>query len=129
MTTSTLQVLLVAAGVLALALALLWSVTTIQYYITPRFLKITWMGIPIRWVRLTSIRQLTPKSALWAERWCNTFRPANRLLAVHRRRGLFKTLLISPRNPYVFRADLYRARDAMLGTPGTDLPPAFQEGR
>ncbi len=105
--------LLIAKGMLLLAV-LLASRTTIRYRITRRYLWISWMGLPVRWIRLDTIKRVSAKRPFWAERWFNTFHAGSRGLAVHRLRGLFRMVMISPKSPYVFRAELYRARDALL---------------
>jgi hypothetical protein len=121
------RLLMVAGGLLALVL-LVCSIVTIRYKITPRYLKILWLWfIPIRLIRLSHIRYVSPKPVFWAEKWYNTFQVANRWLVITRRRGLFKELVISPRSPFVFKAELERAcqkvhrEDGTLGSSGPGL--------
>ena len=64
--------------------------------------------------------------------WGNTFSPTNRYLLIRKYSGLFKNLVITPRNHMVFKADLERARHRLLspsvpaattGRPGSETPP------
>ena len=59
--------------------------------------------------------------------WLRQYRGINEtissLLLAYVAIGLFKHLVITPRNPFVFRAELYRARDALLQPP-TPAPAA-----
>ena len=102
-------------GVLIL---LILSKATIRYRVTARHLRISWLGLPVRWVRLQNIRQILTQRIRWAERWVNSFTPSNRYLLICKHSGLFKHLVITPRNHMVFRADLERARQ-LLSSPAT----------
>jgi hypothetical protein len=114
MNSKWLEILLVLLGLFGSVGFVLWSITTIRYHITPRSLKVTYLGLPVRWIRLANIKSVTTKRIFWAERWYNTLSVGNRFLVIRRGRGLFKHLIISPKNPMVFRADLIRARDEIL---------------
>jgi len=96
------------------------SKVTILYRISPRRLVIRWLGIPVRWVRLTNIVHIGLQRTFWAERWINSFSPGNRHLLIRRRSGLCRNLVISPKNHFVFKAELERARSRLLapGAPG-----------
>ena len=109
-------VLLWCAGGLVALVALLLSIKLIRYHIGPKFLVISWLGIPVRWVRLTDIAHVTPERLIWSERWFNAFRVRHRVLTVHRRTGLIRKICISPANRFVFRAELNRAREQAGGT-------------
>src|SRR5204862_531876 len=67
--------------------------------------------------RLEDIKYLSTKIGPWTEKWYNTSRPHNRLLVLHRRSGWFKYFAISPKSPYVLKAELDRARRALLPRP------------
>jgi len=111
-----------AIGFLGLILLVL-SKATIRYCITPRFLRIHWLGIPVRWVRLKNIRQVATQRVFWSERWSNIFSPTNRYLLIRKYSGLFKNLVITPKNHMVFKADLGRARDRLLSpSPSAGVP-------
>jgi hypothetical protein len=90
------------------------SIKLLNYKVTARHLKVTWCGIPVRRLRLEDIKYISTKPGKWAEKWYNTSRPRNRLLVMHRRSGWFKDFAITPRSPYVFKAELDRARRALL---------------
>jgi hypothetical protein len=89
---------------------ILWSITTIRYHIDPACLRITWMGLPVRRIPLHEIKSIGHRSVFWAERWYNTLRGGHRLLVIRRSQGFFRTILITPKNYLVFKAELERAR-------------------
>lgn len=94
-----------------LVLILYWITTQIHYRIGSRHLKILLFGMPIRRVGLDNIvhaSKRTPEGL--AERWHNTWKANHRLLTVEKARGFPKYVCITPRNRYVFLADL---RDAV----------------
>ena len=85
------------------------SMFTIRYRVTRRFLKITWLGLPLRLVRLKNIARVGFNNVPWAEMWVNTLRTGNRRLVIHKRFGLlFKHVVITPRNHFVFKAEMDR---------------------
>ncbi len=114
-------------GVLIL---LILSKATIRYRVTRRFLRISWLGLPVRWVRLKNIRQILTQRVSWAERWVNSFKPSNRYLLIRKHSGLFKNLVITPKNHMVFKADLERARSQLAspGIPTGGTSPTRSEG-
>ena len=103
-----------AIGLWVLAFLAL-SLVTIRYRITPRLLVITWLGVPVRWVRLQNIRRIKIHPVVWAERWYNRLTPGSRFLLIERYSGVFcRHLAITPKNHLVFKADLERARERVL---------------
>jgi hypothetical protein len=113
-----LEVIAWFGAALALFAFLVSSIKTIRYRITRKFLIISWLGLPVRWFRLSNIAHVTPERFAWAEPWFNAFRTRHRILTIHRRRGIFRRICISPTNRFVFRAELNRAR----GVPERRLP-------
>ncbi len=114
-----------AFGLLVLILLLAWAVTFIQYRITPRSLKVVWMGIPLRRVLLTNIESVSKRPGPGrTENWWNTFKPNHRILIIRRRRGLFRNFAITPTNRYVFRADL---ENAIQSATSASLPKTSNE--
>ena len=108
------MVVQIAAGLLALIVALLVIVRLIRYRITSRWLLITILGVPVRWVSLRNIRYLTDHSREpWYEPWPNTHGAKTRALFVRKRRGLFRTLFITPQKRFVFKAELEKAIRAL----------------
>jgi hypothetical protein len=104
----------VALSVLLLIFLLLWLLRHIRYSITPRHLKISLFGLSLRRIPLTQIESISKRRAEgWAENWWNTTKPGHRALVIRKRRGLIKNLVITPRNRYIFKADLQRAIDAV----------------
>jgi hypothetical protein len=99
------------------------SLYTVRYRITRRFLKVTWLGVPVRLVRLTHIAHVGFNYVPWAELWVSTLRTGNRRLVIHKRFGLlFKHLIITPRHHFVFKAELDRALKQLPSTHSTALP-------
>jgi len=107
------ELAVILASALVLVVLLMWSATSINYHVTPTHLKITWLGLPVRRIRLDDIKFISTRPSRWAEKWYNTLVPGNRLLAIHRRTGLWKTLLITPEKAFVFRYELQRAQKEM----------------
>ena len=108
---------LALVGVFLIVATALWSITTIRYHIKPCHLQISWLGLPLRRIRLDTIVSITHRSVFWAERWYNTLSAGNRMLVINRRRGLFRNLIITPRNQLVFKAELDRASKGELPPP------------
>lgn len=99
-----------ALGLLLLVFFAVWLMTRIRYRITPDRLQVTLFGLPVRQMPLTDIESIGKRrTGGWSELWYNTTRPSHRRLIIRRSRGLFRSWCISPRNRYVFKADLERA--------------------
>ena len=118
-----LQVLLTGLAILATAGLLMWSVTWIRYEITARHLRITWLGLPVRWIRLSDVKRVGHRAEAWAERWPNVLFERRRTLVIRRHRGLCKTLLITPKYPFEFKAALEHARDLVVASTERGLSP------
>jgi len=99
------------------------SGAAIRYRITPTHLEVTWLIFTLRRIRLEDIRYVSTKRSFWSEKWYNTWRVRNRRLTVHRRSGLIKTVSISPKNPFVFKAELDRAMGRTINIAELDLLP------
>ena len=103
-------VIFASAGLAAFAMVMYWLMTRIHYRIGSKHLKITLFGLTIRRVDLLDIKRISKrKPSRAAEYWYNTLKPSHRLLAVQRLSGLRKFVVISPRNRYIFLADLQNA--------------------
>ncbi len=100
---------LILAGCFGVMILLILSTVTIRYHVTRRFLKITWLGLPVRLVRLKNIAHIGSSPVFWAEKWPNAFKPGNRRLVLLKRSGLIKHLVITPKNHFVFKAELDKA--------------------
>ncbi len=99
-----------ALGFLILVFCFAWLVTFIRYGITPRHFKVTLFGFCLRRILLEDIESVTKRHPEgWAENWWNTLHPSHRTLVVRRRGGLIKNIVITPRNRYVFKANLEKA--------------------
>ena len=108
------QVVAVIVGVPIVAMIPALVIWAVGYKITPRHLVITWLNVPIRWVRLDRITSVGTTPVFWSERWPNVLFAHGRFLVVHKTGWGFKNMVITPKNPFVFRAELYRTRDALL---------------
>ncbi len=109
-----LKIAAVIVGVPLVIALLVSAVLAVSYRITRRHLVIRWLGIPIRWVRLEKIHSVGTVPVFWAERWPNVLSAQGRYLVIRKDGWVFKNLVITPKTPFVFRAELYRARDALL---------------
>jgi len=101
---------LIVFGVCAAGLTLLaCSATAIRYRIFDGRLEITWLLFTLRRIRLDEIKYISTRPVWYAEKWHNTLLPGNRRLTLYRRNGLKRPVSISPRNPFVFKAELDQA--------------------
>jgi len=107
------MVVQIAAALVALILAYLAVVPLIRYRITSRWLLITLLGMPIRWVSLKNIRFITDHCKEAAEHWPNTHNPKTRTLILRKRRGILRNLVITPQKRFVFKAELEKAIRAL----------------
>ena len=112
----TLAVVFVSAGLL------LWSAVTIRYHITPTHLRISWLGLPLRRVRLDDIKRVGTRPTGWAERWPSTLFNRGRVLVIRRRSGLLRSLVITPPYPFEFRQQLEAARNTFAAGAGSGSP-------
>lgn len=101
----------IAVGsLLSFTLLGLWLVTQLHYRIGSRHLKVLLFKFTIRRIDLTDIKHISKRRpSKLGEYWCNTFKLNHRMLTIQRRSGLRKYFVISPRNRYVFLADLKNA--------------------
>ena len=111
-------------GVFALAGLVVWSMTTIRYHLDPRQLRITFLGLSVRRIPLHEIKSIGHRPVLWGEFWANTLRGGTRRLVIRRSNGLFKNIVITPKNHLVFKAELERARRAEQPAPAALVEPA-----
>jgi hypothetical protein len=114
MNATKIEIAVTVCSSLLFVVLLLWSTTRINYHITARHLQVTWLGLPVRRIRLDDIKYISTKPSVWGEKWFNTLRVGNRLLVIHRRSGWFRHFLISPKNPFVFKTELYEARKQVM---------------
>jgi hypothetical protein len=80
-------------------------------------------------MRLKNIAHVGFNYVPWAELWVSTLRVGNRRLVIHKRFGLlFKHVIITPRNHFVFKAEMDRALKRAPSAASTSLdgnPPAL----
>ena len=105
-----------ALGILVAILLFLWLITRVRYRIGSRHVKIIFLGLTIRRVAIASIKSVSKRRGDGlAEHWPSTTHPKHRLLVLRRNRGLFKNVIITPKNRYVFKTDLERAIQRVTG--------------
>ncbi len=99
-----------ALGLVVAGFVFVWLVTRIRYRIGSRQLKVVLFGLAVRRISLLSIEAISkrPGDGL-TERWWSTMHPKHRILVIRRKRGLFRNFVITPRNRYVFKAELEKA--------------------
>ena len=106
-----------ALGLLILCFLFVWLVGFVRYHITPRHVKILWLGLCLRRVPIANIASVSKRhSGGLSEHWWSTLRPKHRALVIRRKRGLFKNVKITPRNRYAFKHELEQAM-GRLDTP------------
>jgi hypothetical protein len=111
-----------ALGILILLLLLVWMASFIRYRITHSHLQVLLFGIPLRRIplgQITGISKRRPNN--WSERWYNTTNFSHRILVIRRSKGIFKNLVITPKNRYVFKTDLERAMQNLNSPPDAQL--------
>jgi hypothetical protein len=96
-------------GCLTVTWFFIWLLRHIDYRLTDRALEITLFGFRVRRIPFSDIRRVSKHRSLWCEKWPNTLLPIKRILVIHRRSGIFRKLLITPENRYVFKARLKQA--------------------
>lgn len=104
---------LIALLVVLAVITVLLLVTSLRYHITPRHVEVRLFHLPLRRIPLSDIRYVSTRQTKAAEKWINTFRTSHRELVIHRRTGLFKNFVITPRKRYVFKSRLERAVEAL----------------
>jgi hypothetical protein len=99
-----------AVALLGMASSYVFTKGRINYQVGKRYLRVRLGGLTLRRIAFTNIERVSkPHRDLgWLEyeSWINTMDASRRLLVIHKRRGLFKKLLISPAHRYEFRAQL-----------------------
>ena len=110
-------------GAAALAGLLGAVASQLRYVLTERHLKVNLFGLCLRRIRLADIESVSKRQAHWAEKWYNTWRVRNRRLTLRRKSGLIKTVSISPKNPFVFKAELDRAMGRPTNAAEIELLP------
>jgi hypothetical protein len=112
-----------ALGLLVGILLVLWLVTRIRYRVGSRHMKVLLFGICLRRVPLADIDSVSKRPGPgWTERWWSTTSPKHRLLIIRRRRGLFRNVAVTPKNRYVFKAELERGIQRVGGALPTAPP-------
>ena len=102
----------VAAAAVMASLAV-WAASFLRYAVEPPYLKINWLGLTLRRIRLDDIKGISTRPVWFAERWRNTFHSADRRLVIRRRTGWCRNFVITPRHRYMFRAEMLNARDGL----------------
>ena len=101
---------LIVVGLFALGLILFASsAAAIRYRIFDGYLEITWLVFTLRRIRLDEIKYISTRPVWYAEKWYNTLLLRHRRLTVYRKSALYRPISISPRNPFVFKAELDQA--------------------
>ena len=122
-----LAVILALVGLLLLAWAWASAKQHMSYQISRDVLRVRLGKLVLRRIYFDDIDRVSkPHSELrWSqtENWRNTFDDSRRLLIVHRRSGLFRRFVITPKHRYEFRRQLHAAIAAKTGT-----APASDEG-
>ena len=81
----------------------------VKYRITSRHLEVRLFGICLRRIALDDIRYISKHRSGRGELWWNTLFPTKRILVIRRRTGWFRNFIITPKDRYVFKAQLKQA--------------------
>lgn len=113
------RVILAIAIWLGLILLPYLLMKSVNYRLTESHLVITLMGIPVRRVRIRDIRHMDTDAHGVAERWYNTLSSSRARLVIHRKKGWpFRTIIITPKNPFGMMHDLQKAKEKNKATEG-----------
>jgi hypothetical protein len=108
-------------GVLALGGLWVWTKLSLTYQIGRSSFRILLFGFTLRRIPLKDIQRVDKphRDLRWAEteNWRNTFDDSRRILVIHRNRGWFRKLVITPTHRYEFRQEL---RDAVMEATGDE---------
>lgn len=122
-----------ALGLLVAVLLAMWLITRVRYRIGSKHVKVLLFGIPIRRIPLAKIESISKRAGDGlTERWWSTLRPKHRILVLRRRGGIFRNVMLTPKNRYIFKIDVERAIDRLarktgLPQPNRPLPSASSE--
>jgi hypothetical protein len=104
-----------------------WLKTQLYYRIGSAHLKVMLFGVTLRKVALSDIRRISKREPTRAaENWTSVFKTNHRTLSIIRYSGLRKAIVITPRNRYVFLADLEKAIKRVK--PDSDLRDLVEPG-
>jgi hypothetical protein len=118
------EVYLYPLGAVLLFALCFWLPTQLRYRITERSLQVRLFGSPVRRVSLDNIRFVGTHRSGWGEHWSNSWSNGRRFLIIRRRSGLFRDFIITPKNRFVFRAELQRKLDGRNIPTGDTSNPA-----
>ena len=86
---------------------MLYLITRIRYEIDDRVVRVVWLGLTVRKIALSDIKDVHTKFRFWNEHWCNTlFQCADRRVTIDRKSGLIRHFIITPANRDAFIAEL-----------------------
>src|SRR3981189_2512913 len=108
---------LVVLGIVGCCLAVIAVLAAfLRYRVTETDLEIRWLFLRLRRIRLREIKFVStkpvwysekwPKPVWYSEKWHNTLRLRSRRLIIYRRDGSLRPISISPRSPFVLKAEL-----------------------
>lgn len=100
----------IALGLLLYVFFVVWLMTQLRYHIGRKDVKIMLFGLTLRrfpFEKIDSVTKRRPNGL--AENWSNTISRSHRMLIIRLRSGLRPNIIITPRNRYVFKANLERA--------------------
>ena len=100
-------------GWVTYTLVVFWLMPRIRFGVGATHVKVSLFGIPLRRIALQDITRVSKRLKGRAEIWRNTLQADHRMLVIYRNRGLFKAVVITPRNRYVFRNEIAQAIDRL----------------
>jgi hypothetical protein len=98
---------LLILGVAGCCLAVIaFGAAFLRYRVTETDLEIRWLFLPLRRIGLREIKFVSTKPVWYSEKWYNTLRLRSRRLIIYCRNGSLRPVSISPRSPFVLKAEL-----------------------
>lgn len=118
--------LIVAAAVLAAGALGALVLGCLSYRLSRHEVEVLLFGFRIRRVMLNDIQDVAEGGSLLAEHWPNTLLGGGRSLTLHRRSGLFRRFVITPRDRSHFRKQIEFALGWKMGggRKGEEAAPA-----
>ena len=94
-----------------------WVRTRLEYSVTEKGIQISLFGVCLRRIGIANVKQISKKRIRLTENWINTLKPTHKILTIHKRSGIFKTCTITPKNRYIFMAEVQKALQATGNAP------------
>lgn len=100
----------IALGFLIFVIVCSWVVAQLRYRVSRDDFRILLFGMCLRRLDFREIESVSKRRPSgWTENWSNTFKPSHRVLVIRRKKGLRRSIVITPNNRYTLKVALERA--------------------